>query len=68
MNGPARLVSGWRVWNMNYRLTDAGWSRMVKHADLAKPWIAESSTIYQFFATHAEALEYVDQQTGKSAA
>lgn len=63
----------WRVWNMDYRPTDKSCRRLIRQADLEKPWIVERGLygrgLYstQFFATHAEALEYALQQTGKSA-
>lgn len=58
----------WRVWNMDYRPTDKSCRKLVRRADLEKPWIVERGLYStQFFVTHAEALEYSLQQTGKSA-
>lgn len=58
----------WRVWNMNYRTTDKSCRRLVRRADLENPWLVMRGLYNtQFFATHAEALEYALQQTRKSA-
>lgn len=58
----------WRVWNIDYRPTDKSCRRLVRQADLEKPWMVERGLYsMQFFATHTEALEYALHQTGKRA-